>query len=117
MVVVVFDALPLSSLLNESGRIDAGRHPHFAALADESHWFRNATTVAEETTFALPAILTGVYPRWKLLPLARNYPQSLFTLLAGSHELHVVEPVTQLCPVALCAAPATSAASVVAIGT
>ena len=66
VVLVVFDALPLRSLLDRSGRIDAARYPNFAALAATSHWFRNATTVADRTADALPAILTGRYP-WKSL--------------------------------------------------
>lgn len=104
VVFVVFDALPLASLLDESGGIDGARHPAFAALAQQSNWYRNATTVGEETTFALPAILTGTYTKWKHLALARNYPRNLFTLLAPSHDLNVIEPVTQLCPATLCAA-------------
>ncbi|MEE8475460.1 MAG: sulfatase-like hydrolase/transferase [Myxococcota bacterium] len=103
VVFVVFDALPLTSLLDESGGIDASRHPAFAALAQQSHWYRNATTVSEETTFAVPAILTGAYTKWKRLALFRNYPRNLFTLLAPSHDLNVIEPMTQLCPATLCA--------------
>jgi hypothetical protein len=104
VVVVVFDALPLSSLLDESGAIDRLRFPHFAALADEAHFFRNATTVAETTAFAVPAIATGLYPAWHQPPTTAAYPQNLFTLLAESHDLNVFEPLTKLCPRDLCVA-------------
>ena len=44
IVLVVFDELPLNSLLDADGSIDAKRYPNFAALAREAYWFRNAST-------------------------------------------------------------------------
>ncbi len=102
VVVVVFDALPLNSLLGDDGAIDAARHPHFAALAARSHWYYNATSVAERTTYALPAILTGKYPDQIRAAIADEYPQNLFTVLSTSRSLNVIEPFTRLCPRALC---------------
>jgi hypothetical protein len=102
VVVVVFDALPLNSLLGEDGAIDAHRHPNFAALAARSHWYDNATTVAERTTYALPAILTGTYPDQIRAAIANEYPQNLFTVLSNVRSLNVIEPFTRLCPRALC---------------
>ncbi len=100
VVMVVFDELPLLSLMDSRGKIDAGRFPHFAALAGESYWFPNATTVSEGTLLSLPAILDGLYPTPERprLPNFRDHPRSLFTLLEGSHELHVYENITQLAP-------------------
>ncbi len=102
VVVVVFDALPIGSLLDESDQIDAGRYPHFASVVEDAHWFRNATTVAERTNYALPAILTGRYPTLRRPANSEEYPENLFTLLASSHDLHVIEPATYLCPDELC---------------
>ena len=62
IVFIVFDELPLNSLLDEHYEIDADRYPHFSALAARSHWFRNATTVSSETMWALPALVSGIYP-------------------------------------------------------
>ena len=45
--------MPLISLLDADGRIDPALYPNFAALAGESRWFRNASAVAEYTSFAL----------------------------------------------------------------
>lgn len=98
IIMVVFDELSLSSLLDENRMIDAIRYPHFAALARDSHWFRNATTIADDTMLALPAILTGNYPTVGKLPIAADYPKNLFSLLDGSYVLNVVEPVTRLSP-------------------
>jgi hypothetical protein len=102
VVVVVFDGLPLSSLLADAERIDRDWFPHFAALADEAHFFRNATTVAETTAYALPAIVTGLYPAWSRPATAAEYPQNLLTLLSETHAINVFEPYTRLCPTDLC---------------
>lgn len=46
IVMVVFDELPLASLLDSEGQIDAERFPHFDALQQDATWFRNASAVA-----------------------------------------------------------------------
>lgn len=102
VVVVVLDEIPTTSLMDERRRIDAGRYPNFAALARRSIWFRNAATVHEHTTEAVPAIVTGRYPRPGQLPLTADHPRNLFTLLGRRYGMHVFEPVTQLCPERLC---------------
>ena len=103
IVMVVFDELPLASLLDSEGQIDAGRFPNFDALRQDATWFRNASTVAELTIAALPAILTGTSPVNGRLPVAVEYPGNLFTLLAPHYRMHVAEPLTRLCPDDLCA--------------
>ncbi|MCC5953109.1 MAG: sulfatase-like hydrolase/transferase [Acidimicrobiia bacterium] len=103
VVVIVLDELPTMSLLDGEGAIDADLYPHLAAFADDATWYRNNTTVAPNTVAALPAILTGAMPRSDdELPIAADHPRNLFTLLAQSHDLHVVEAVTELCPRSLC---------------
>ena len=102
VVVVIFDQLPLPSLLDRASRIDRALYPNFAALADGATWFRNASTVSGYTSFALPAILTGAYPEPGSLPVAADHPANLFTLLGGRYRLHVQEPLTELCPETLC---------------
>jgi hypothetical protein len=98
VVLIVLDELPVTSLMNEHKLIDPVAFPNFAAFAAHSHWFRNATTVAQNTSYAVPAILTGRYPDATRAPDAAGYPESLFSFLAGSHELRVVEIFTRLCP-------------------
>jgi hypothetical protein len=102
VVVVIFDELPLTSLLDARGRIDAARYPAFAALARRSVWYRNATSVEWFTTRAVPAIVTGRRPPEGALPTARDQPRNLFTLFGGELELNVSETSTRLCPEALC---------------
>jgi hypothetical protein len=103
VVMIVFDELPLTSLLDADGRIDATRFPSFGALARTSTWFPRATTVHDHTTHAVPAILTGQNPDQDALPVVADHPRNLFTYLAGSYRMHVVEAVTELCPSDVCA--------------
>jgi len=102
VVLVAFDELPLNSLLDAKGRIDAKRFPNFARFARGSTWFEHATTVAEGTTHAVPAILTGRFPRAGEFPVYTDHRQNLFTLLGGATQLHVVDQETHLCPPSLC---------------
>ncbi len=100
IVFVVFDEFPVISLMKEDMGIDDGRYPNFAELARRATWFRDASTVAESTAHALPAILGGLYPNpdRRLLPTALDHPHSLFTLLGGSYRFNVLENTTQVCP-------------------
>jgi hypothetical protein len=102
VVMIVFDSLPLTALVDERRRVDRDWFPAFAALAETSTWYRNATTVADYTRWALPALVTGRYPIRATLPMAADHPESLFTLLSSSHLLKVHEPITRLCPATTC---------------
>lgn len=102
VVMVVFDQLPLSSLMRPDGAIDAQRYPGFAALAAGATWFRNASANGELTGWALPSLMTGNLPRPSRLPTAQYHPQNLFTVLGGGYRLEVIEPITKLCPERLC---------------
>jgi hypothetical protein len=88
--------------LDGQRQIDGELYPHFAALAGDAYWFRNATTVANDTLYAVPAILGGRYPEGRLLPTAQDYPHTVFTLLGSAYDLHVSEAATHLCPAELC---------------
>ncbi len=102
IIMLVFDALPLSALLDEQQQIDPVRYPHFATLAREATWFRNTTTVSNVTVTAVPAILTGQYPHRSRLPIVADHPHNLFTVLEGTYAFNVQELLTQLCPERLC---------------
>ena len=102
VVMVVFDELPLTSLLDQDEDIDDERYPAFAELARNSTWFRGATAVHDSTALAVPAILEGRYPRPGLGSDYASHPRNLFTLLAPRYELHVSEEATGLCPPSLC---------------
>jgi hypothetical protein len=103
VVVIVFDEFSVETLMDPDGHIDAQRYPHFAELARSATWFRNATTIADHTTDAVPGVLTGRHPTKDSLPTAADQPRNLFTLLGGAYSLaNVTEPATDLCPSRLC---------------
>jgi uncharacterized protein DUF4214/sulfatase-like protein len=98
IIMVIFDEFPVSSLMDEHNRIDPIRYPNFAALARDSYWFRNTTTVHGSTHKSIPAILTGSYPDpdQPRLPTAADYPNNLFTLLDSSYRMKVLETSTAI---------------------
>jgi hypothetical protein len=102
IVFVVFDQLPLASLLASDGSIDARTYPGFAELARHATWFSNATTVGELTTWALPPLVSGVFADADRLPSVAGYPRNLFTALGRAYAMEVFEPITTLCPDAIC---------------
>ncbi len=102
IVFVLFDEFPLIDLQDASGGIDARRFPNFARLAAGSTWFRNTTTLSASTTVAVPAILTGRKPVKGALPIFRDHPNNLFTLLRKRYRMQVTESQTRLCPQKLC---------------
>ena len=102
IVVVLFDELPLSSLMDDRGHVDAVRYPAFAKLERTSTWFRNAYAVYDSTEHAQPSIMDGDYPAAGELPIASDHPASLFTLFGKTHRMNVSEEATSLCPRGLC---------------
>ena len=100
--MVVFDELPLASLMGPGGRIDAERYPAFAGLARGATWYRGATAVHDSTALAVPAMLDGRYPRPGTRSDVYSHPANLFTLLAPSYEVNASEEATGLCPTSLC---------------
>jgi len=97
IVLIVFDELPMASLLETSDGLDSARFPNFAQLAATATWFSEATAVAQTTRAAVPAIVTGRYPSGDLPPTAEGHPESLFARARGRYNLNVVETTTDLC--------------------
>lgn len=103
VVMVVFDEFPLQTLLDGEGGIDERLFPHFAALAEEGSWFRNATAVSGSTPIAVPSLLSGRFPGADVAaPHVAYHPENLFTLLGGTYEVNAVEVTTRLCPANVC---------------
>jgi sulfatase-like protein len=102
IVMVFFDEFPLESLLDSKGQVDPNVYPNFAKVAAGSTWFRNATGVSGYTPWAMPAMLTGQYPRKAKAPIDAEYPDNLFTLFGRAYNLKVKETITQLCPAQRC---------------
>jgi hypothetical protein len=102
LVMILFDEFPLGSLLDARGRVDRRVYPNFAAFADRSTWYRNATGISGYTPWAMPAMLTGRYPSAFKAPSWTEYPDNLFTLFGRYYDLRVYETISQLCPPQRC---------------
>jgi hypothetical protein len=102
IVLIVFDEFPLASIIDTDGNLRSDLYPNFARLASDGTWFQNAVTVQQQTEHSVPAILTGSIPKQSSTPVTGQFPFNLFTALRSSHDLHVYEAITQLCPRALC---------------
>jgi len=102
VVMVVFDEFPVGSLMTPDDRIDGSRYPAFADLAGHSTWYRNTSAAGAYTPLAVPAIFSGQQPNQDDLPIASDYPHSIFTLLGKSYKLRVMEAATRICPDTLC---------------
>ncbi len=102
VVFVMFDELGTVGLLGADGQLNAERYPNFAALAADSTFYRDATTVHAYTEHAVPSALTGQLPDKDELPIYAHHRQNLFTLLGNGYRLKVRESLTHLCPVSLC---------------
>jgi hypothetical protein len=98
VVFVIFDELPMVTLLADGERWDSRNFPNFERLASTSHAFLNAHSVSPATLVAVPAIISGSRLPTSRAPTLANFPRNLFTLFAGNHEIHALEPATELCP-------------------
>lgn len=103
VVWIVLDEAALFPLLTTTGEINANRFPGFAALADSTTWYRNATAMSQTTHHAVPAMLSGKWARPGIGPVLANYPKNLFTLMNGRLSMDGHEVATALCPKKLCA--------------
>ena len=102
---IVFDEFPLYPLLSDDGTINGERYPGFAALANESTWYRNNVAESNFTHQAVPAILASAVPQQEGGPFLTQYPKNIFTLFAGKTSVGGIEPVTSLCPKSVCKGP------------
>ncbi len=102
---IVFDEFPLYSLLSDDGTINSERYPGFAALANESTWYRNNVAESNFTHQAVPAILASAVPQQDGGPFLTQYSKNIFTLFAGKTSVGGIEPVTSLCPKSVCKGP------------
>ncbi len=102
IVFLQLDELPLASLMDESGEINAALFPNFSRLATEGTWYRNAFSNSIATTQSVPAILTGNLGEKGMSPSSVDHPENVFTLLADTYDMHVIEWVADMCPEQIC---------------
>ena len=90
--------------LGGNGSIDAVRYPNFARLAQKATWYPRATTVADYTTDAVPAILTGRNESRRAAGARRPSRQPVHPPRRAFRHSRA-EQVTRLCPARYCREP------------
>ena len=102
IVFLIFDALPVSSLMDGHGELQDDLYPNFARLAEDATWYRNAISLNQLTQLSVPAIISGLTTTEGRLPIVQDHPQNIFTLLEKQYEIRAEEPITRLCPESAC---------------
>lgn len=102
VVWIMLDELPLRTLLDEDGKIDADLYPNLAALAGDSRFYRNTTSTAGTTWYAVPTMLTGSEVPSNTAPTVADHPDNVFTAFSGAYDVEAVETLSRLCPLSVC---------------
>jgi len=102
VVMILFDELPVATLMNRRGAIDANLFPNFAKLQQDSTWFRNMISTSPFSNEAVPTLLTGKSYERELPLEDQVHPRSLFTLLGGAYEISAQAGLPALCPFSKC---------------
>ena len=103
IIFVVFDELPVATLLGNNLQVDGRLFPGFKRLQKMSTWYFDTISVSDSTVDAVPAMLTGLYPQERLAkPTMAEQPANLFALLRNHYSYNVAESVTRLCPIEQC---------------
>ena len=106
VVLLVMDEFPGDSLLDRHRRIDPVRYPNFAALAGDATWFRNAYSVYDSTTKAVPLILDGIRPHPGTAADGATTRTRSTTFARHGYRIVDSEEATALCPPSICPARA-----------
>lgn len=104
VVVIVFDELPLPTIMRSDGTVNGDRFPSFARLAAATTWFRNASSPHNRTERAVPALLTGTVLEERTMATFQELPRNLLALMGAAVRVERYEPVTDLCPRETCVA-------------
>jgi hypothetical protein len=110
VVFLMLDELPTQTLLDADREIDRTRFPNLAALADTSTWYRDYSVMATWTDVSVPAILSGQTPKTGQA-LWTSYPDTIFSLLAPTHQVTAIESFTDLCGYDGCSGSGRASAS------
>lgn len=110
IVLVIFDELPLISLLRQSETanevglsINSERFPNLAELAAQATWYPWHSSNSDTTSIAIPTLLSGRLPGGReIIPSWQDVPVNLYTALADHYRMNVFENGTHLCPSSLC---------------
>lgn len=99
--ILIFDEFSTSTLMNQKQKINRKRFPSFAKLARESTWYQNHTAASDTTPLAVPAMLSGHQPIGREFSYD-NVKASVYSLLRPTHQMKIMDPISQLCQKPTC---------------
>ena len=98
------DEFSLTTIMTAQHRIDSSRFPQLASMAATSTWYRNHTTVSDNTLSAVPSILTGQRPATgPSINIDRSH--NIYNMLKSRYRVNGYESITHLCSDSLCREP------------
>lgn len=99
VLVLLFDELPLSSLLDDALLVDPVAFPNLSRFAQDATWYQDTLSIADRTSVAVPSLLRGrADPELRYPGLYHPERDSIFSLLPESVNKLNFERHTYLCP-------------------
>jgi Sulfatase len=98
VILIVYDELPLTTILDADGLIDRNKFPNFYQFARGATWFANARSASGHTEAAVPAILAGRMRQHEVPATYTSYPENIFHRLGPSYNVLDLQFATDLNP-------------------
>ena len=98
VILIVYDELPVTTILDANGLIDRNKFPNFYQLAQGATWFADARSASGHTETAVPAILAGRTRKHEVPATYRSYPENIFHRLGPSYNVLDLQFLTDLNP-------------------
>lgn len=98
IILIVYDELPVTTILDANGLIDRNKFPNFYQFAQGATWFANARSTSGHTETAVPSILAGRMRDHNVPATYRSYPENIFHRLGPSYDVLDLQFATDLNP-------------------
>lgn len=98
VILIVYDELPITTILDANGLIDRNKFPNFYQFAQGATWFANARSASAHTEAAVPAILAGRMREHDVPATYTSYPENIFYRLGPSYNILDLQFATDLNP-------------------
>ena len=98
IILIVYDELPVTTILDANGLIDRSKFPNFYQFAQGATWFTNARSTSGHTETAVPSILAGRMREHNVPATYRSYPENIFHRLGPSYNVLDLQFATDLNP-------------------
>jgi hypothetical protein len=98
VILIIYDELPVTTILDANGLIDRKKFPNFYQFAQGATWFANARSLSGHTESAVPSILAGRLRKDGTPATYKSYPNNIFYTLGPSYNVLDLQILTDLNP-------------------